>query len=206
MSGINDVWKAVSVFWRNGCAVLSPALFCLHASVCVCVCVSFYFLIVFYLPCRLTWDVALLFAPMLWSAWRHIQAQEMWKVWSYFSWDCSRRSKNEPHEQQTPPSLAQPRLHKACISSTQRQCLLSEVTARPETPPPQLSDHLIWLVSFLHPPLFLYFSSLSLCLFVCLNWKKETYVPVWGRHIKHKLFLVKGWALFQGQSETLSGR
>lgn len=29
--------------------------------------------------------------------------------------------------------------------------------------------------------------------------------PSEGRHIKHKLFLVKGWVLFQEQSETLSG-
>lgn len=30
--------------------------------------------------------------------------------------------------------------------------------------------------------------------------------PSNGKHIKHKLFLVKGWALFKGQSETLSGQ
>lgn len=96
----------------------------------------------------------------------------------FFSRDCDGCSKNRPHEHQTQLSVTQPRLHKACISSTQRRCLLSEVTARPETPTPQLNDHLIWLVSFFHPPLFLYFSSLSLCLFVCLHWNKETYVPV----------------------------
>lgn len=168
------------------------------AALCFfCVCVSHDFLML-YLRCRITWDVTLLFCP---RALKRIETGwSVGEVWSYFSWDCTRCCR--PHEQQTPPSPTQPCLHKAYISSTQRQCLLSEVTARPWTPAPQLNDHPIWPVSFLHP----HFSH-SLWLFVSVSFERKKHMfPSTGRHIKHKLFLVKGWALFQGQSETLSGQ
>lgn len=122
---------------------------------------------------------------------------------------CSRRARREaifffPREattcSDTAPSLP---LHKARISSTQRPCLLSEVTAGPLTPTPQLSDHPTRPASFPSPPRLLFFFLLSFS--VCIERKKHMF-PSEGRHIKHKLFLVNGWALFQGQSETLSGR
>lgn len=56
MSGINDVVRGcVSKNWV--CRSLPRFVFC----ACVCMCVSFCFLIVFYLCCRITCTVALLF-------------------------------------------------------------------------------------------------------------------------------------------------
>lgn len=89
------------------------------------------------------------------------------------------------------PSL---RLHKARISSTQRQCLLSDVTATAEWSP-----NTTCFLFFLH------FSLFSLSASVSIERKKHMF-PSKGRHIKHKLSLVNGWVLFQGQSETLSGQ
>lgn len=158
MSGINDVLKG------DGCVLkkwVCRSQLCFVLCVCVCVCVSLYFLIVFYLRCRTTWDAALPFCPVIWNAWRDGSSSS---VKLFFM-----RSQPTLCDQTTwtPPSLAQPCLHKAYISSTQRQCLLSEVTARPWRLAPQLNDHPIWPVSFLHPPLF-FFSTSPLFLSVCL--------------------------------------
>lgn len=170
-------------FWRNGCAALSAAVFC--ARMC-----GSLFPACFFFPAEKH--------EMLLCSSKHIETSwSVGEVWSYFSWDCTRRCR--PHEQQTPPSPTQPGLHKACISSTQRPCLHSEVTAGPWTAASQLNDHPIWPVSFLHLP------SFSPSVSVSFERKKHVF-PSKGRHIKHKLFLVKGWALFKGQSETLSGQ
>lgn len=83
-------------------------LLALLCFVYVCVCL-FYFLIVFYLHCRIIWDVALLFAspPLCFEV---LGVQLMWKVWSCFSWDCTWCSKTRPDHmnsklQQVLPSL-----------------------------------------------------------------------------------------------------
>lgn len=127
----------------------------------------------------------------------------MWQVWSYFLWDCTRCSKTRPHEQRT---LARPRLHKALYQLNTEtvfaqwgdsQALNTNATAE------RSANTTCFLPSSPTFSLLLLSFSLSVC--VSIERKKHMF-PSKGRHIKHKLFLVKGWALFQGQSETLSGR
>lgn len=132
---------------------------CVQAGVCVCV----YFLM-FYLRRRLMRDDTSLFhAP---------GSKHTGRGWSVggvklFSWDCTRCWR--PHKQHTRTRLC---LHKASISSTQIQCLLSKVTVRPWTPAPQHSDHPVGVVSWLYPHV-----SLSCSLvFFCLSIEKETHV------------------------------
>lgn len=69
----------------------------------------------------------------------------------------------------------------------------------------QLNEHTACLLSVLSLPAFFcltFLLSLSACF--CVYERKKHMFTSEGRHIKHKLFFVKGWALFQEQSETLS--
>lgn len=188
MSGINDVLRGCF----EGMGVPYSALLCF---VCMCVRAPFSLLIMLYLHCRITWNVAEPYPDAL----KHTERCkcEVFMILHLVLY-------NRPHEQQTLPNLIQRSLYKASISITQRHCLLREVTARPQTPDraKRSPSMTCFLPSFLS--LFL-LSSLRLSVCVCLQWKKEHMFPSKGRRIKHKLFLVKGWALFQGQTETLSG-
>lgn len=84
-------WKAAAVFWRNGCAILRAALFCL------CVCMSLYFLTL-YQRCRGAWDVILLFWPRV--------ANHIARSWSVGGGIFSRIATGaRPHELQTADSL-----------------------------------------------------------------------------------------------------
>lgn len=112
----------MAVFWRDGCAVPSPALF----RVCMCVCVLLF-------PDSVLSSLQHCFALLclcfeaFWGKFR-CKTCEKCKVMFFLTLHVG-VSKTRPHEQ-SPPSVAQPSLHKTRISSTGRQCLLSEVTAR----------------------------------------------------------------------------
>lgn len=158
MSGINDVSQSDCCV-LNGWVCRSQPGFVLWACVCVCMQV-FLFPVVFYLCCRISWDVSLLFCPpVLWSARMWIQDQERcYFFFLFFSWACTWFPEKWPDH--TNSKLHQPSFHKKPYQLC-RRCLLSEVTANAML---QFSDHPIRPVCFRHPHFSLGFSSFSICL------------------------------------------
>lgn len=158
-------WKAVAVFWRNGCAVISAALFCL------CMCVSWFPGAISSLQKNMRCYFALL--PSCFEAhWDRLKRR--WSVKLFFvrlhpvlstTWTANA------------PSLTQPCLHKVLYQLNTAavfaqwgdgQALSTSATA-------EWSPNMTCFLP--SSPLLLSF-SLTVCL--CLFWKKETHVPIHG--------------------------
>lgn len=200
MSGINDVLKG------DGCVLkkwVCRSQLCFVLCVCVCVCVSLYFLIVFYLRCRTTWDAALPFCPVIWKRMKGWFKQQCEIIFHEIATDAlwpDHMNSTESCSALPPQSVYQLNTETVFAQWGDSQALKTSATAERS---PNMTCFLPSSPTFF----FLYFSSLSLCLFVPVSIERKKHMfPSKGSHIKHKLFLVKGWALFQGQSETLSGR
>lgn len=198
-------WKAMAVFWRNGCAAPSPALFC----VCLCVYMCFFLFsdsVLSSLQNNLRCCFALCFAPLCFEA---LGVQVMWKVWSCFSWDCTWCSKTRPDHMNSKLQWVLPSLPSTKPVSAQHGDSVCSVRWLPGLKHDAAAEWSPNTTCFLpsSPTFFSSASPLFLCLFVSVSIARKKHMfPSEGRRIKHKLFLVKGWVLFQGQSETLSER
>lgn len=123
MSGINNVVKGDGCVLKRWVCRSQP---CFVSRVYVCVCVLLF-------PDSVLSSLQHCFALLclcfeaFWGKFR-CKTCEKCKVMFFLTLHVG-VSKTRPHEQ-SPPSVAQPSLHKTRISSTGRQCLLSEVTAR----------------------------------------------------------------------------
>lgn len=187
-------WEAVAVFWRNGCAVPSTRF-----VFCACVYVSFLFpdsvlsLLQYNLSCCFS-----SVASVLWSTWRFklkwcekcevvfhkiapgaLRSDHMSGKKSYLAFPTQ-----SSYQLSTETVFAQKGDSQAPGIDTTAKCSSNTTCFLPSSPTISV--------------LLLYFP-------ICIERKKHMFLSK-GRHIKHKLFLVKGWVLFQGQTEILSER
>lgn len=155
----------MAVFWRNGCAALSLALFCL----CVWLFISWY---VFYPRCRITRDAGLLLFPWALKCMQidlNVSDVKSASFWEIAPADVKRHHMNSkfyrivPSFPSTKPISA---AHRDSVCSVRWQPGLKHGRFTQYHRFPSFSPHM-----FSTSPLFL-----SACL--CLHWKKETYVPV----------------------------